>query len=286
VDHPCQTLADLMTIRECAGGTCRLKIAVSWAYAPSYAKPSPSRRASSCCCRASAWTWCWRFRRVPPHARDHAGRAGERPCARRQVPLGGRHGRSLPDADLVIPKSWGCLDTMGSPRGVAAHRQAVYKLDLRTRGDGRSPSGMPSTCTRSPPTAARSHDEVIDGPRSVGSPKRDRLHTPGHHGCTWRTPNRIRGLTVPETLVIALGGKFHHAARRAGDNPPAVPPHRRKRSTNLLPLYARRFWHRPYPRQRPADRQHPDPQRGSANGRCRACRSYTCVSDSQGAWAT
>ncbi|HTP30662.1 MAG TPA: hypothetical protein VMJ75_00720, partial [Candidatus Acidoferrales bacterium] len=40
VDHPCQTLADLMTIREKRGKDLRgLKIAVAWAYAPSYAKP-------------------------------------------------------------------------------------------------------------------------------------------------------------------------------------------------------------------------------------------------------
>lgn len=40
VDHPCQTLADLMTIREKFGNDLRgRKIAVSWAYAPSYAKP-------------------------------------------------------------------------------------------------------------------------------------------------------------------------------------------------------------------------------------------------------
>jgi len=40
IDHPCQTLADLMTIREVFGNDLRgRKIAVSWAYAPSYAKP-------------------------------------------------------------------------------------------------------------------------------------------------------------------------------------------------------------------------------------------------------
>ena len=40
VDHPCQNLADLMTIREEFGKDLRdLKIAVSWAYAPSYVKP-------------------------------------------------------------------------------------------------------------------------------------------------------------------------------------------------------------------------------------------------------
>ena len=30
------------------------------------------------------------------------------------------------DADIVIPKSWGCLDTMGSQAGrIAAHRQTI-----------------------------------------------------------------------------------------------------------------------------------------------------------------
>ncbi|MGH2589454.1 MAG: ornithine carbamoyltransferase, partial [Actinomycetota bacterium] len=40
VDHPTQTLADLMTLREHRGQDLRgLRVAVSWAFAPSYAKP-------------------------------------------------------------------------------------------------------------------------------------------------------------------------------------------------------------------------------------------------------
>ena len=40
IDHPCQTLADLMTMQEIFGRDLKgLKLAVSWAYAPSYAKP-------------------------------------------------------------------------------------------------------------------------------------------------------------------------------------------------------------------------------------------------------
>jgi len=40
IDHPTQTLADLMTIQERFGKNLRgKKIAVSWAYSPSYAKP-------------------------------------------------------------------------------------------------------------------------------------------------------------------------------------------------------------------------------------------------------
>ena len=40
VDHPTQTLADLMTLREHRGQNLRgLKVAMTWAYAPSYARP-------------------------------------------------------------------------------------------------------------------------------------------------------------------------------------------------------------------------------------------------------
>jgi knotted carbamoyltransferase YgeW len=39
VDHPTQTLADLLWLRERLGRLAGKKIAVSWAYSPSYAKP-------------------------------------------------------------------------------------------------------------------------------------------------------------------------------------------------------------------------------------------------------
>jgi knotted carbamoyltransferase YgeW len=39
VDHPTQTLADLLWLRARLGGLAGKKIAVSWAYSPSYAKP-------------------------------------------------------------------------------------------------------------------------------------------------------------------------------------------------------------------------------------------------------
>jgi knotted carbamoyltransferase YgeW len=39
VDHPTQTLADLLWLRERLGDLAGKKIAVSWAYSPSYAKP-------------------------------------------------------------------------------------------------------------------------------------------------------------------------------------------------------------------------------------------------------
>ena len=57
VDHPTQTLADLMTLREHRGQDLRgLRVAVSWAYAPRMPSRSPCRRASPPCCPASAST--------------------------------------------------------------------------------------------------------------------------------------------------------------------------------------------------------------------------------------
>ena len=48
IDHPFQTLADLMTIREEFGKNLKgRKIAVTWAYAPSYAKPMSVPQGSS-----------------------------------------------------------------------------------------------------------------------------------------------------------------------------------------------------------------------------------------------
>ena len=40
IDHPTQTIADLMTLREHRGDNLRgMKVAMTWAYAPSYARP-------------------------------------------------------------------------------------------------------------------------------------------------------------------------------------------------------------------------------------------------------
>jgi ornithine carbamoyltransferase len=39
VDHPTQTLADALWLRERVGGLAGKKVAVTWAYSPSYAKP-------------------------------------------------------------------------------------------------------------------------------------------------------------------------------------------------------------------------------------------------------
>ena len=66
IDHPTQTLADLMTLREQRGEDLRgLRVAVSWAFAPSYAKPlSVAQGLDHAAARGSGWTSSWRTLRA------------------------------------------------------------------------------------------------------------------------------------------------------------------------------------------------------------------------------
>ncbi len=114
VDHPTQTLADLMTIREVFGGDLAgRKIAVTWAYSPSYAKPlsvpqglitlmtrfgmdvtlahPPEYRLMDRCMNA---------------ARDNAKSAGTR------FDVVDSMEEAFKNTDIVYPKSWGPHDLM------------------------------------------------------------------------------------------------------------------------------------------------------------------------------
>lgn len=181
VDHPCQTLADLMTIREKRGRNLRgLKIAVTWAYAPSYAKPLSVPQGL--------------IMLMPRFGLDvvlaHPPEYGLMPrtmqAAHENAQRGGGSFRvtdnideAFCDADIVIPKSWGCLDTMGSQpaeslriakqytswicnaeRMKLARRDALYMHPL--------PADRGNEVT----------DDVIDGPNSVVyAEAENRLHT-------------------------------------------------------------------------------------------------------------
>jgi ornithine carbamoyltransferase len=116
IDHPCQTLADLMTIREKRGHDLRgLKIAVSWAYAPSYAKPlSVPQGLIMLMPRFGIDVTLAHppeYDLMPETVRaacDNAARGGGK------FRVVDNMDEAFRDADIVIPKSWGCLDTMGS----------------------------------------------------------------------------------------------------------------------------------------------------------------------------
>jgi N-acetylornithine carbamoyltransferase len=181
VDHPCQTLADLMTIREQRGQDLRgLKIAVSWAYAPSYAKPLSVPQGL--------------IMLMPRFGMDvvlaHPPEYGLMPETVEAAFENARRGGgkftmvdnmddAFRDADVVIPKSWGCLDTMGAKPEESlriARQYTGWICDAE-----RMKLARPDVLYMHPLPADRGNevtDEVIDGPNSVVySEAENRLHT-------------------------------------------------------------------------------------------------------------
>lgn len=117
VDHPTQTLADLMTIREkFPEGIRGRKIAVSWAYAPSYAKPMSVPQGL-----------IWLMTRFGMHVSlAHPPEYNlMQPIvddARKNAEISGGSfeivhdmDQAFEDADVVYPKSWGIESLFGEP---------------------------------------------------------------------------------------------------------------------------------------------------------------------------
>lgn len=114
VDHPTQTLADLMTIREKFGNDLAgKKIAVSWAYAPSYAKPLSVPQ--------GLITLMTRFGMHVSLAHPPGYNLIERTVASAKANAADSGGSfeivddmdaAFVDADIVYPKSWGVYDLM------------------------------------------------------------------------------------------------------------------------------------------------------------------------------
>jgi N-acetylornithine carbamoyltransferase len=180
IDHPFQTLADLMTIREEFGKNLRgLKIAVSWAYAPSYAKPMSVPQ--------GLITLMTRFgmevtlAHPPEYTLMNGPMDYARDMARRNhttFQVVDNMEEALKDADVVYPKSWGIESLFHQPQESLeiaknyrhwicdeqkmklAHKEAIYMHCL--------PADRGFEVT----------DAVIDGPQSRVFPEAaNRLHT-------------------------------------------------------------------------------------------------------------
>ncbi len=114
VDHPTQTLADLQTIREKFGNDLSgLKIAVSWAYAPSYAKPLSVPQ--------GLITLMTRFGMHVSLAHPPGYNLIDRTVGAARKNAEASSGKfeivddmdaAFADADVVYPKSWGVYDLM------------------------------------------------------------------------------------------------------------------------------------------------------------------------------
>jgi ornithine carbamoyltransferase len=180
VDHPTQTLADLMTIREKRGDELRgLRVAVSWAYAPSYAKPlSVPQGLISLLPRFGMDV-------VLAHPPGFELMPEVRARAEEAAAAGSGSIRETDDmdaafdgADVVYPKSWGRLDLFTD--------EAAALADAKRYTDWICDARRMSLATRH---ALYMHclpadrgfevtDEVIDGPNSVVYDEAEnRMHT-------------------------------------------------------------------------------------------------------------
>lgn len=180
VDHPTQTIADLMTIREkFREGVRGLKIAVSWAYAPSYAKPMSVPQ-------GLIWLMTRYGMNVTlAHPPEYTLMAPIVEDARRNAAESGGgfeivHDMDVAfeDADIVYPKSWGIEELFSHPEEALAI-SAKYKdwiCDER-RMDLTSRQAIYMHCLPAD-RGCEVTDDIIDGPRSVVYDEAEnRLHT-------------------------------------------------------------------------------------------------------------
>jgi N-acetylornithine carbamoyltransferase len=180
IDHPFQTLADLMTIREEFGKNLRgLKIAVSWAYAPSYAKPmSVPQGLITLMTRfgidvALAHPPEYRLMKGPmEYARETARKNGTR------FEIVDTMEEAFRNADIVYPKSWGIESLFRNPQE-ALEISKKYKDWICDEAKMKLTSKRAVYMHCLP--ADRGYevtDAVIDGPQSRVFPEAEnRLHT-------------------------------------------------------------------------------------------------------------
>ncbi len=180
VDHPCQTLADLMTIREEFGKQLKdIKIAVSWAYAPSYVKPMSVPQGLIMLMTRFGMDVSLAH---PPEyrlmddtldiARDNAARSGGRFEIVHDMEA------AFADADIVYPKSWGVEALFDQPQEAmqVAQQYRHWICDEEKMALARD-RAIYMHCL----PADRGYevtDAVIDGPQSRVYPEAEnRLHT-------------------------------------------------------------------------------------------------------------
>ncbi len=193
VDHPTQTLADLQTMRELFGNDLSgKKIAVSWAFAPSYAKPLSVPQ--------GLITLMTRFGMhvtlAHPPGYNLVGRTLE--AAKKNATESGGKFEIVDDmdaafegADIVYPKSWGVYDLMLERQNattkdeISDNQKACLAMNAKYKNwicdENRMKLAKKSAVYMHCLPADRGSevtDAVIDGPQSVVFPEAEnRLHT-------------------------------------------------------------------------------------------------------------
>ena len=178
VDHPTQTLADLMTLREHRGEDLRgMKMAVSWAYAPSYAKPlsvpqglamlMPRYGIDVVVAHPPGWE-------LMPETIERAKKAAEEGGA--TLSFTNSMEEAFEGADVVYPKSWGRLDAFSDEAAKGATQYAGWICDVEKMGLAKDDALYMHCLPADRGTEVT--DEVIDGRWSVVFDEAEnRMHT-------------------------------------------------------------------------------------------------------------
>lgn len=168
VHHPCQILADYLTIREKFGATRGLKLGVAWTSAPNYVRPLSVPQSLILLMPRFGLdvtlAYPPEFRLMPEieeQARANARAAGAR------FEITHRFEDAFEGADVVIPKSWGPLvTTRSTPEGLRLiEKYPAWRCDAE-----RMALGKPHLIYMHPLPADRGREvtnDVIDGPQSV-----------------------------------------------------------------------------------------------------------------------
>ncbi len=131
LDHPTQTMADLQWIRERFGHDLRgKKIAVSWAYSPSYAKPlSVPQGLVMLLTRQGAEVTLAHPEgyELLPEALEAAGQNAWRTGGKFHVTT--NMDEAFEGADVVYPKSWGPMELMRARVEVAHDKKALSEIE-------------------------------------------------------------------------------------------------------------------------------------------------------------
>ena len=178
VYHPCQVLADYLTIRERFGETRGLKLGVAWTSAPNYVRPVSVPQSLILMMPRFGLdvtlAYPPEFRLMPEieeQARANAEAAGAR------FEISHSFEDAFTDADVVVPKSWGPLvTTRDNHEGLRLiEKYPAWRCDQRHMDLGKN-----RLIYMHPLPADRGRevtDEVIDGPQSaVYDEAENRLH--------------------------------------------------------------------------------------------------------------
>ncbi len=168
VYHPCQILADYLTIRERFGDTRGLKLGVAWTSAPNYVRPISVPQSLILMMPRFGIDVTLAYPpefRLMPDIEEQALANAEQAVSRFEITH--RFEDAFEDADVVVPKSWGPLiHTRDHDEGIRLiEAYPEWRCDA-----GRMALGRDHMIYMHPLPADRGRevtDEVIDGPQSV-----------------------------------------------------------------------------------------------------------------------